>query len=492
MQTPDSAIIDRNRHNSIDRAFLRGVAWVGSVKWIIQVVSWATTLVLVRLLTPSDYGLVGMASAYLGFLSIINELGLGSAVIVFRTLDNKQLEQLNTISILTGFLFFLISCLLAAPVAAFYRTPELARVIVIMSSSYIISAFKVVPSALLSRDLKFRLLSIAEAVQVLSQSILMIILALLHFGYWTLVIGSLASIFVPTGILVKSRFVKYRIPSLQTLRPALSYSSHVLVSRICWYIQSNADFAVAGRLFGKAVLGPYTFAWDLASVPVNKISSTIGQITPSYFSSLQNDLNSLGNRFLRITESLSLVTFPISVGIAFVAEDFVHVALGPEWIGAIVPLRLLGLYAAFRSISALPPQILFVTGESKFQMNMSILSAIVLPIAFVIGSRWGIEGIAWIWIIAYPPLTLPIFALSLKRMQLKPQQYFESVKPALWGCIAIIAFVSLSKVITVDSHAVRLALQVTVGAVAYIMCLFFLSRDRLVEIYRYLRSGVKG
>src|SRR5262249_55249376 len=159
------------------------------------------------------------------------------------------------------------------------------------------------------------------------------------------------------------------------------------------------DFFVAGRVLGEVPLGNYTIAWTISSAPVEKVANLVTGVTPAFFSALQNDKAELRRYLLRLTEGLAYLTVPVSVGMALVADYFVPTVLGPRWVGVVNPLRLLGLFVALRSVATLLPRVLNAIGDTGFVMWTTIASALVMPFAFYVGSRWGATGIAGAWVV---------------------------------------------------------------------------------------------
>src|SRR5258707_11699983 len=137
---------------SLDRSLAHAVAWNAAARWGSQIVSWAATIIVARLLTPYDYGLLGMAALYLNLAMLISQVGIGDAVIALRDLTSRQIAELNTLSLLLGVVLTGLSCALALPLARFFSTPPLSGVIVVASVMYLIAAFQVVPKALLQKE----------------------------------------------------------------------------------------------------------------------------------------------------------------------------------------------------------------------------------------------------------------------------------------------------------------------------------------------------
>lgn len=453
----------------LDRSLLRGIAWTGGAKWATQLLGWSSTLLVANLLGPDPYGLIGMASVFLGLVSTLTEFGLGTAIISLRKLSAEQNRQLNTIALALGVVGALLTCAAAWPLGWIYREKQLPMIIVAMSSTFVLSALRIVPTAQLQRDLLFRRLAILETLQSVVFAIANVVFALLGFGVWTLVIGAVVSQTVGTILTWMARPERFAWPRRDSLGGALQFSSHVLISRLAWYLYTNADFAVAGLVFGKSVLGAYTLAWQFASIPIDKISAMIARVTPAYFAAAQDDNRTMRGILLNITEGLAFLTLPATFGLALVAPEFVRLILGPEWSAAIVPLQLLSIYASYRSLVTILPQVLTVKGDTKWTMWLGVWTAVALPIGFLIGSRFGPAGIAAAWIIVYPIFTIPLYKRTFAAIQLERGPYLHVLWPSLRGALAMAAAVLAARILLPQGmpNAWRTGALVAIGVVVY-------------------------
>jgi O-antigen/teichoic acid export membrane protein len=478
-----------NNVGELDRSLATGIAWSAGAKWSSQLISWASFVVVTRLLAPSDFGLVGMALLYCGLLQVVTD-ALGTAVTTLRDLTGEQLAQLNTLAAMSGFLGFLISCGFAIPLGFFFKSPRLPLVIVVMSTVFLISGFRTVPYSLLYRDMRIRLLSILEAVQMIAQALTMLTLAWLGFGYWTLVLGNLAGAAVLAALQISRRPYCFAWPKFSGLKNALTFSRHITVSSLSWYGYSNADFLVAGRVLGQAALGAYTLAWTLATIPLEKVTNIVTSVSYAYFSAAQNDSATL-RRYLRIlTEGLSIIIFPATLGLGLVATDFVHVVLGINWGSAILPLEVLAVLSAFRSLVPLLSSILNVTGESRFAMRTMQAALILMPTAFYAGSRWGPTGIAFGWVIAYPVIALSLYRRTFRKIDMPLRDYLGSVRPALMGCVVMAAAIEILKHSLTSSFplSVRLGLEVLAGGATYILTLTMFYGERFFVFWNFVKT----
>lgn len=473
----------------LDRSLVRGIAWTGSAKWGSQLVTWASTILVARLLLPEYYGLVGMATIYLGLVTLLNEFGFGMAIVALRDLTDSQIAQLNTVAILFGFVSFGLSLLAAPLLADFFDAPDLRLVVIAMSFAFIVGSFRTVPQSILQRDLRFPRLAVIEGIQAVLRALLMIAFAAAGFGYWTLVLGNVIGALIWTLLILHSQRHSFAIPRWREIKPALNFSWHILGGRVGWYVYSHADFAVAGRLLGQAALGAYSFAWTLAGLPVEKVTAMVGRVTPAVFAAVQDENRALRRYLVNLTEGLALVTFPAAVGLALVADTLVPLVLGDQWLGAIVPLQLLAVYATFRSVVTLLPQILNVTGHSRFGMWNAYLSAVVLPVGFFFGARWGTTGIAAVWILLHPLVTLPVYWRVFTRISMPVGAYLRSLWPATSGVLLMAAAVLALKRVEPGAWtpAVRLSAEAACGAAVYVGVVGLFHRRRLDAFREMLR-----
>ena len=482
---------DVDQPQDLDRALVTGLAWTGSVKWVAQLVSWAATLIVARLITPTDYGLFAMAMVYAGFVQLVNELGLSPAIVQYRDLTSRQIGQLGGLALLAGVALFAVSLGLASGIARFFGEPVVRWIIVALSLTFIIRAVQVVPRSLLARDLEFRRLAWINAGEALVWSFTTLIGALVGLGYWALVLGAVVSGAVVMVVLCIQRPHHLSWPrDIRSIAGAMHLGWYVVVSQLCWYVYSHADLTIVGRVLGKAPLGAYTKGWDIASVPTDRISSLVGQVTPAVFSAAQKDAAALRRYLLALTEGLALLTFPMSVGLALVADLFVITVLGEQWRSAIVPVRLLGLYGGFRAIFNTLPQMLVATGHAKLNMRFNLMAAVAVPGVLYFGSRWGMTGVALAWVVGYPLITIPtFFRQTLRILDLRASTYLRTLWPAASAAAGIAAAVlGLRAVVpTAWPTGLRLGMEVLAGALGYVAVLLVAHGSRMRVVTARLR-----
>jgi teichuronic acid exporter len=309
-------------------------------------------------------------------------------------------------------------------------------------------------------------------------------------GYWSLVLGNLAGHTAQSVLIVVARPHRFAIPRMRLLRRPLLFGWHVLVSVVASSAYERLDNVTAGRALGQAALGVYGMAWNLANVPMEKLTTLVTTTIPTYLAAVQNDPAAL-RRYLRtLTESLAIATFPATIGLALVARDLIPFALGHKWDGVIVPLEILCVYVTFRSIVALLGKLLTAVGNPRFVMWDDLAALVILPAAFYIGSRWGTQGIAWGWVAAYPLIALPLYWKTFKTIEMPVGDYMRALRPGLHGTVVMVLAVSLVKwaLLPKGSAPLRLVIEIATGAAAYIGTLALLHRERMMAFLRTARN----
>lgn len=482
---------------SIDRSLVRGLAWTGGVNVATQALRWSITLFIARILSPGDYGLVGMALIYTGFVQLVNEFGLGAAIIQQRDLAPEALARVAGFAILLGGALFTLSAALSTPISWFFNEPAVRAIVITLGLKFIIDSVGMVSRALLSREMQYRTLAAIDGVEALVLALSTLGYALVGAGYWALVFGTL------TGALVSTAFAVWRHPyrvawpgRLSDIGQSIRVGRDIVISRLAWYSYSNADFLIVGRVLDKTALGLYTFAWNIASIPVEKVAALVGRVTPGVFSAVQRDVALMRRYFLSLTEAIAFVTLPMSAGFVLVADELVGGLLGEKWRPAVGALKILAGYAAVRSISTLPAHVMVMRGRADLARRCSVIAAIILPISFLIGSRWGIVGVAASWVFGYPIcITLWDYRYVFRLLDLDLKKLATAVWPALstTAVMVIVLLAARAAIPATLSHLVRLAALVTIGAGVYAGAALLMQGERVRAFMAVARaSSAKG
>ncbi|HEY6339541.1 MAG TPA: lipopolysaccharide biosynthesis protein [Candidatus Sulfotelmatobacter sp.] len=478
----------------MDHSLAHSLAWKAAGDWISQIFSWAALLIIVRLLSPSDFGIVAMGMVLLPYLRCVGASGVPRIIVNFPDLPEDHIAQLNTLSLILGIACFAIAVVLAYPAALFFRESRLVLVVIVTSSSLIPWGIRGVSEGLLDKEMRFRLLSIYDGLFSVLAAIVTLVMAYLGLGYWALAWGNVVGIIVRSGLIVMARPYRYAIPRFHDLRGPLLFGWHILVSLVAMNSYHTLDNVTVGRVLGGTALGFYGLAWTLANVPLEKVTSLVTSVVPSYLAVVQNSPEEVRRYVRTLTEALSFITFPATVGLGLVAREMIPVVLGRKWDGAILPLEILSVYAAFRSIVALLPKVLAAVGNARFVMWSDLFAIVVMPTAFYVGTRWGTAGVAWAWVVAYPLVAGLLYWKTFSVIGMKSGDYIGALRPALDGTIVMSGLVLLLKGTMPQAFppVARLAIEIVAGVLSYAGAAALFHRERMNAFLEFARGFRRG
>lgn len=479
------------RESNLDNAFVGGLAWTAGAKWLTQLLTWASVFISARLLSPADFGLAEMAGYFAGITNILAEFGIGTAVLQMHELDRRVVAQLNTVSVVVCTLAFIGASAASPLIAGFFHSDKLVPLIIVNSTALFVTGFQAIPVGLLQKDMNYRLLSFGEAALVLVQAILTVLFAWLGYGYWALVGAAVSGKAVAAALAVYWRPHPFAIPRPKEIAPALHLAWHVTVGRLAWVLYSQADGIIVGRVMGDSVLGMYRLAINLASAPAEKIAFLIMRVVGPLFAKVQNDLAAVRRYFLIVTETLALSVFPLTFGLAAVAPEFVTVVLGPQWAGAVEPVRWLAVFMGIRTMNSLITQVLTSLRYTRFTMWMSLLNFVVMPVAFWLVSGWGAAAVAAAWVMLSPVTIGPAVEKLLRASGLRHRDYLDSLIPSIVGSAAMLAAVMAIRMwVPMNGWPVlaRLIVQVAAGGAVYGLLMITVFRERVLRYVKFLQG----
>jgi len=467
-----------------------GVGWTAGANFAGQIVTWAITIVVMRLLSPGDYGLLAMASVFVAFLAMMAAAGLGPAIVQSAAIDDAALRQLFGLIMALNAILCLLLFAAAPLIANFFHEPRLTAIIQVLSFQFVISGFAVIPEALLGRALRFKARALVDLLSNVTGGVVTLILAWRGHGVWSLVVGAMVIVCGKSiGLNLAYPYLRRPSFSLKGARPMLAYGGNVTASRMLWFFYSQADMFIAGKLLGKEALGYYSVAMHLASLPVQKISGVLNQVAFPAFAQIQRDPELVSRHMLKAVRILCFFAFPVLWGISSVAPEVVHLLLGPKWDAAILPLQVLPAIMPFRMISNLLPSAVDAVGRPDISVKNLITASVVMPAAFLIGGQWGIKGLCAAWVIGFPLVFLANLRRALPVIHIRMGSFLQPmVQPALSGLAMYAAVFATGRVIpwAIDGFS-RLAILVGVGALAYAAMALSTNRSGVQEVLRAVR-----
>jgi O-antigen/teichoic acid export membrane protein len=469
---------------------LTGLGWSAGARFLGQLITWAITIIVMRLLTPGDYGLMAMAGVFIFFLTLLNELGLGAALIQRQEIDETTLRQTFGMLWVINFSLFLILLLIAPLIGSFFHEQRVVPIIRLLSIQFIMMPFAIIPQSLLTREMNFKGISIIDFVSAIAGSLITLILALSGFGVWSLVWGSMAVVVSRTiGLNVISSYLHIPIFSFKGMAQTITFGGYVTISRILWGFYTQADTFIIGKLLGKELLGFYSVGMTIATLPMEKVSGIINQVAFPAFSRIQNDSQKASSHFLKAVRVMSFLAFPVLWGMSSIAPELVAVLLGDKWKLAVLPFQLLSLVIPIRMISNLMSPAVMGLGRPDIEFFNLLFASVVIPIGILIGVHWGLLGVSLAWVILYPLVFLRYVSRVVRVLEIRMVDVFLAMaRPVLGAFIMYAAVMGIRAVLGTDAEGIwYLVLLIICGAMVYGGMIVTLHRDGFREVWELTR-----
>ncbi|MBU1227644.1 MAG: lipopolysaccharide biosynthesis protein [Actinobacteria bacterium] len=355
-----------------------------------------TLAVLARLLTPSEFGIVGFATLALAYLAVLKDLGLGGALIQRRDDTEEAAQTVYTLNLILGVVLTAATILAAPLVAGFFDEPLVTPILRVLSVSFLIEALGSVHLVLLARRLDFRRRLLPDVGRSLVKGAVAITAASLGMGVWALVWGQLAGV-AASSILVRlvvpwrPRLVIHR----NLVRPLLAFGMPLVIVNIQYAIWSNLDYVVIGRFLGDAALGVYILAYRLPELLVQSVWRVVAGAAFPFFSSLQHDPELLRRGFLKTIRYSQLLVVPLALGLLITAEPTVGAIFGDQWSEAVPVLRILAVFTLVASVGYNAGDVYKAIGKSGILAKLGIVDLLVLAPALIVAAPHGIVAVAW-------------------------------------------------------------------------------------------------
>ena len=469
---------------SLRSKVILALRWSAGLRLLSQLIAWAMTLVVVRLLSPSDYGLMSMATVVIAFLMMFNELGIGPALVQRESLNNLVLRQAFGIALASNALVFAVVWILTPSVAQFFGEAELVPIIRTLSIQFMFIPFSTIPEAFLLRNLDFRRKSIIDLVSNVLGGVTSLALALSGFGVWSLVFGSLTLMSTRSigSIVAAPHFVLPRF-SLTGTKQLLSFGSLITADRFLWFFYSRADVVVVGRILGTEALGIYSVAMQIASLPLHKVNGILNEIAFPAFSRIQGDMALVRSYLGKAARVISFVAFPVFLGISSISPVFVEVVLGEQWKSTALPLATLACIMPLRMISSVIASTLQGVGRVGVSVGNLVYAAVIIPIALLIGTNWGITGVCVAWLVGFPAVTTIEMLRSRRFVALSILDFTRIFwRPLLGSLIMWGGVYMITAIDTTFSYSVPgLTFIIFAGAATYLIFTLLFNRDNFRE-----------
>ena len=467
---------------------VQGMVWLGGQRIAVRLLDQVFTIVLVRLLSPREFGLLAMAAIFAGVLSLFAHSGISQAIIQRKEMDDEFLSTAFWANVGVGCVLFMVALGASRFLGAFMREPLAALIVVVLSVRFITDATASTQSAVLQRRMQYRSLSLRPLFGALVSGPIAVVMAYKGMGVWSLVAQQLgASAAGAAALYYAGGFRPKLVFSWRRFKEIWSFGGPLLLARFFEYAVRNTDNLLVGRYLGSVALGFYSLAYIVFLVPVIDIGFPMTAVMFSTLSRMQDDVTRLKQSFLMATRYITMIALPMMVGLAVVAPLMVEVVFGPQWLPSASVMSILALAGFLRLMVSLGPSALQAAGRTDLHMRWALLALVLYLPAFAVGLRWGITGVAFGYLAATAVL-LPIqWGFVAKVMGLSVGDLWAAAFPSAAGC-AVMAAAVLSARLALEGMAVpkigAFAVLVTLGVAVYAAVMWIIQRQAVLRLVR--------
>jgi len=485
----DSATPSNRARDSFASQVRSAVIWRSGSQILAQGVQWAATFLVIRILSPQDYGLFAMTGVVLALLNMLNGYGLASGLVQQKDVTPRQIRQLFGMLIVLNVGLAALQLALAPLAAAYYRQPEVATLLRVQALLYLTTPFIALPYALLSRAMDFRQQAKVNMVAAVASAVTALGGALAGLGVWTLVFAPMTLFAVrAAGMTIAARSLVWPSFDFRGAGALARFGGVMAAGQLFWFAQSQADVFIAGRHFSAHDLGIYTTGLFLTQIFVAKFVPPLNEVAFSAYARISHDADATAAAFVKAVRIIMLAALPFYAGLAVTAEPLVLTMLGEKWAAAVPVVRLLACAMPFMTVQVLLTPACDALGRPGIGVRNGATGAAVLAIAFVFGVQWGATGLAAAWIAAYPVYLAISCWRSLPVIGVRFAALVAAIVPPLAAALAMAAVVALAdSALPPLPPLPRLAILVGVGFVTYGGWLFVFARPLLREVAGLLR-----
>jgi O-antigen/teichoic acid export membrane protein len=402
---PDTAPITAPRSDAdlpappanLTAASVSGGAWQGASVFGGAAMQFGVSIVLARLLTPADFGTVALVAIFVGIANILTFLGVGPALVQRKTLNPDYVATAWTVSVIGGVVGSVVIALCAPLLASAVGDASISIVFVAISPILLLTNLRTCSMGLLRRQMKFRALTAVDLLSYgLGYCVVAVTLALLGWGVWALVTAQLCqgALACVTAFALQRHALRFHI-SRSATREILDFGGGMTASGLANYVAVNGDNFVVGRTLGTSSLGLYTRAYSLMNLPMSYLSTIQSAVLLPAYSKVQEDRERITRGYLSSVYLVFTIAAPLTMFVLVAAPYLIRTLFGSQWEESIMPLRVFAFLGAFRATYYLGPIVVQALGKPWSVFARQVLYAGIVLGGAVIGSRWGIVGVAW-------------------------------------------------------------------------------------------------
>lgn len=477
--------------NSLKDKTISALIWTALDTVVVKAVGLVISIVIARLLSPSDYGVIGMLAIFIAIAQSVVDGGFSSALIQRNYVSNTDYSTIFYFNIIVAVVMYLVLYFSAEAIADFYNEPRLILLSKVLGFSFVINSFALIQRTILTRELDFKTQMKISVISVIISGFIGVYLAYSGHGVFALVFQVLSRSAINSILLwVFNSWKPTLVFSIDSFKSLFSFGSRLLLSGILDVIFNNLSILVIGKVFSTISLGFYTKAKELQTIPSSTLTSIIQKVSFPSFSKIQNDNEKLLRSFRKAQQLSVFMIFPVMYGIMVTSDTLIELLLTDKWLPAAPYLRLLCIVGAFYPINALNLNILNVKGRSDLFLRLEIIKKMLTAIVIFTTYRWGIIAMIYGQIFQSVVCLFINSYYSSKLIKYGFLKQFKDIAPCAILTFIMIVIVYYVGIIIDLSLLFKFIIQTILAIGIYLFTAYILKLQAFMEICNIVSSKI--
>jgi O-antigen/teichoic acid export membrane protein len=452
------------------------VYWRAGSQIAAQLVMWSATILVVRLLDPRDYGLFAMSQVVLVAFNFLNGYSYATSLIQAKSVSPHRIAQVFGMLILLNLLLAIAQFIVAPFAADYYGQPVITVMLRVQCLLYLTTPFIALPTALLARTLDFKKQGWISLSGAMVGALSALVCAYSGFGVWTLVIAPIAMFYYrAVALAVAARLLVWPSFDFRGSGDVVRFGTALLLSQLFWIAQSQSDIFIAGRVLDPHNLGLYSESLFLTLIFTGRFIPPLNEVALPAYAELINKDQPVGPAFLSTARLVMLLAAPLYIGLSLTAGPIVSTVFGPKWLEMIPVVAGLALAMPCMALQIICSPATNAMSRPRIYLQSSVAGAVIMPVAYLVGIRWGTMGLVHAWQVGAPLLLVVTLALTLPVVKATLADLVKALWPVMVAT-TVMAIVVLTVSAGVDglSPPAQFAILVASGASAYVLLLQFI------------------
>lgn len=476
---------------SIKTEMLHGVVWSAIEKYSGLLVQLLITAVLARLLTPTDFGVIAIATVITTFFNMFTDMGIGAAIVQNQTLTWEDLRSLFSFSVYAGVILAVLFFFSSYLISSFYDNALLLPICQLLSLNLLFAAWNMVPNALIRKAKRFKIIAVRSFVLLVVCGILSVSVALVGGGVYSLLITPILSSLAIFLVNYRQYPIKFSLSvRKKSLAKVFSFSIFQFLFSFVNYFSRNLDKLILGKYYSMSDLGYYEKSYRLMLLPMNYVTNVVTPVMHPILTTLQDDYAQLADKYNKILRLLLVISFPLGAFLYFSADDIIVVVFGSQWMAAVPVFQILSISLPLQMVLSTTGSIYQAANQTRWLFYTGLINTAITVVGFILAAIFfrDIQAMAWAWDITLLINALDSFSI-LYLLVLK-----QSLRPLLqsFGYSALSAFIISVLLFLVDKLELAFVLDGVVNLlISFALLLVSLQLTKVYDIKKLIQSRIK-